>query len=475
MPTQINTTDVNIKKLEIRSANGRYDLNPHMQELSIYENLFRPALTATMVLVDSHNIPYKLPIVGEETVDIDITLTGFGDGRDSEIFSIKPPPLHVNSLSARNILQPKAQRFSLDLVSETYMSSIHSKISRSYNNNKISDMVTDIYYNYLWEGKEENPAGIYVESTERNERVIIPNLSPFDAIAWLAKRAVPSASSGVNYVYYETMRGSFFVSLNSLAEVKPIFKFIQKARVDDPTGVENVSAGIFKINSYKFIKQFDKQQNTKRGVYASKLITHDIVRKKINQHEYGGFNEWFAFQHCGDFPPLSNSNVETRSSSVLRTSHAPDEEENNYPSLDKRSLNNMVDSKVEFYPKHRQMYADNASDFYDNQVETWKQRRSGHMGIYDGINILLDVTGNTAFRVGMTVLLYLPSPETTDKDKKSDVADDKFLSGKYMITAIKHIFTRSSEDPRTIYNMKIEVTKDGLEEPVQLRKSRKED
>jgi hypothetical protein len=472
MQTQNNATDVTIKKLEIHGAAGGYDLNPHIKELSIFEDIFRPALTATMVLVDSHNVPFKLPIVGEETVDIDISLTGFGDGRDSEAYSIKPPPMHVNSISDRYVIdpnQPKAQSYSLDLVSETYMSSLHSKVSKSYNNNKISDIVSDIYNVYLDNDKQ----GLTAEPTERTERVIIPNLSPFDAIAWLAKRAVPSESSGVNYVYYETMRGSFFISLNSLVVKPSIFTFIYRARVDDPTGVENASAGTVKIKDFKFMKQFDKQQNTKRGVYASKLITHDIVTKKITQFEYGGFNEWFAFNHCGDFPPLSNSEVETRSSKVTRTSHAPVNEANSYPTTDERSLNNMIDSKVEFYPKHNQMYAQNAGDLYDNKVEDWKLRRNGHMGIYDGITILLEVAGNSALRVGQTVTVILPSPETTSKDKKSDVADDKFLSGKYMVTAIRHIFFQGKE--KMTYNMKVEVTKDGLEDSLTVRKSRKED
>jgi hypothetical protein len=471
MPKQNNATDVTIKKLEIRGATGSYDLNPHMQELSIFEDIFRPALTGIIVLVDSHNVPYKLPIVGEETIDIDIALTGFSDGKDSEAFSIKPPPMHVNSLSARSVIdpnQPKAHRFSLDLVSETYMSSLHSKVSKSYNNNTISDIVSDIYNIYLDDDKHR----LTSEPTERTERVIIPNLSPFDAIAWLAKRAVPNESNGVNYVYYETVRGSFFVSLNSLVVQPSIFTFIYRARIDDTTGVENASAGKIKIKSFQFMKQFDKQQNTKRGVYASKLITHDIVRKKITQFEYGGFNEWFGFNHCGDFPPLANSDVETRSSQVVRTSHAPANEANGYPTTDERSLNNMIDSKVEFYPKHNQMYAQNAGDLYDNKVEEWKLRRNGHMGIYDGISILLEVAGNSALRVGQIVTVILPSPETTSKDKKSDTADDKFLSGKYMVTAIQHIFSRGKE--KVAYNMKVEVTKDGLEEFVDSRTSRKE-
>ena len=472
MPKQVNATDVNIKKLEIRGATGKHDLNPYIQELSIYENIFRPALTATMVLVDSHNLPQKLPIVGEETVDIDIAMVGYGDGKDSEVYSLKLPPMHVNSLSARGLLdpnQPKAQRFTLNLVSETYMSSIHAKVSKSYNNDKIGDIVQDIYNTYLY---DDNTAGLIVEETERTERVVIPNLNPLDAILWLSKRAVPNENSGVNYIYYETVHGSFFVSLDSLASLDPLFTFKQIARVEDPTGIEAVSKFEIKIKDFKFIKQFDKTENTRRGVYASKLITHDIVKKKITQFEYGGFNEWFAFNHCGAYPPLSNSDVEIRSSKVPRVSYAPDEEANAYPITDERSLSSMIDSKVEFYPKHDQMYAQNAGDLYDNKVEEWKLRRNGHMGIYNGISILLSVNGNSLFRVGQTVTVILPSSETTDKDKKSDSADDKFLSGKYMITAIKHIFYK---DKKMSYNMQIEVTKDGLEDVVAYRDSRKED
>ena len=468
MPKQNNVTDVNIKRLSIRSANGNYDLNPHCQELSIFENIFRPALTATMVLVDSHNMPYKRPIVGEETVDIDIALTGYGDGQDSEVYSIKPPPFHVNSLTARDHFLPKAHRFSLNLISEKYMSSIHSKVSRSYNNDKISTIVADIYYNYL----HDETYALTFEPTEVTERVVIPNLSPLDAIAWLSKRAVPENSFSVNYVYYETMHGSFFVSLNSLAKEEPVFTFTQKPRGSDPTGVENASAGILKINSFEFIKQFDKNENTKMGVYASKLITHDIVTKKIEQHEYGGLEEWDYYNHCGKFPPLSNSDVETRSSEIARTTYAPSQ----FNVTEQRSLNNMVDSRVEFYPKHDQMYSINVGDLYDNKVENWKLRRNNHIGIYNGISILLKVAGNSALRVGQTVNVILPSPESTDRDKKSDSLNDKFLSGKYMVTAIQHVFSRLKPgDPKMSYNMKVEVSKDGLDDYVPVRKSRKED
>jgi len=472
MAKQVNATEVNIKTLEIYSATGRYNLIPHLVELSVFENIFRPALTSKLVLSDSINIPKKLPIVGQETVDIDISLAGFGGVKDEDEVSIKPPPLHVNSIKSRFFSKPKAQVFTLELISEQYMSSVHSKVSKSYNGKKISSIVSDIYYKYL----HENNANFFLEETESIENIIIPNLSPIDAIAWLCKRAIPSANNGVNYLFFETMRSSFFVSIDSLATKEPLFHYFYKPRVDDPSGLENISAGKFKISKLIFMSQFDKIKNTKRGVYSSKLITHDIVKKKLTQYEYRGFAEFMALNHFGVFPPLANSDMAIKSARVNRTTMAPGDIDNNFQTTNQRTLSDMVDSKIEFYPKHNQMYSKNTKDLYDNKVETWKQKRCGNMGIYDGITLEISISGNSALRVGNAIHLKIASAETSDGDGMSDVGEDKFLSGTYMVTAIQHIFSRTSPtDPNIKYDMKMEVVKDGLEDMVMTVKSKKED
>ena len=102
MPKQSNVTDVTIKEVTIRSSTGKYDLIPHLLEMAIYENIYRSSLTTTLVLNDSVNLPNKLALVGQETVDIDISLNSFdAGGREEHILSIKPPPMHVNALNNR--------------------------------------------------------------------------------------------------------------------------------------------------------------------------------------------------------------------------------------------------------------------------------------------------------------------------------------------------------------------------------------
>lgn len=473
MPTQVNVTDVKVEELEIHSSLGKYDLTPHLIELNVYENIFRSSLTAELSLNDSHNIPFKLPIVGQETVDINIALTGFSEqeSEDESHLSVNPPPLHVNAIKSRFFNKPKSQMFTLELVSQQYMSSLYAKVSRSYQETPISDIVSQIYYYYLHEGSKD----FYAEPTHRAESVIIPNLNPIDAIKWLSKRSVPLNGNGINYLFFETMQGTFFQSVDSLANNTPQFTYMLKPRVDDPSGVSHLAAGVFRINKLMFLNQFDKTKAIKRGIHSSKLITHDIVKKQIMQHEYKGYNDFSSFSHFGIFPPLSNSEVEANSADINRATFAPSDPNNNYVTTNQKNLQDMVDSRVEFYPKHDNMYAKNAGDKYDNYVENWKLKRNNNYGICDGITLLLEVSGNSALRVGQAITVVVPSPETTDRDNMSDNVDDLFLTGTYMVTAIQHVFSRISKtDPKTTYTMKMEVMKDGLESICHSRIAREE-
>ena len=225
MPNQINASDVTVRDFKIHSATKAFNLIPSFKELVIYENIFESSLRADLTLTDSHNLVQKLPVVGEEAVEIDISLSGM----DSDATSIKPPLFHINSIKSREFTKPKSQLIVLELVSEQYMSSIHSKVSKSYSDKTISEIVRDIYDTYLHDGDKS----FTVEPTDRIERCVIPNLNPIDAITWLSKRAISTESSIVNYLFYETIAGAYFVNLNTLVDSKPMFTFVIEPRVAD--------------------------------------------------------------------------------------------------------------------------------------------------------------------------------------------------------------------------------------------------
>ena len=95
---------------------------PHLTELNIYENIFSNHLTGNITLVDGYNIPQKLPIIGEETIECKMRMTG---APDDDKLIMSPPLMQVHDLADRFIREGKhSQQFTLKLVSEKFMSNL---------------------------------------------------------------------------------------------------------------------------------------------------------------------------------------------------------------------------------------------------------------------------------------------------------------------------------------------------------------
>ena len=52
----------------------------------------------------------------------------------------------------------------------------------------------------------------------------------------------------------ETIDGSFFVNLNTLIDIEPVFTFVIEPRVADSSGVTNLSTGKIRVEKFKFIR-----------------------------------------------------------------------------------------------------------------------------------------------------------------------------------------------------------------------------
>ena len=461
MATQIHASDVTIDHLNIHSSFGSYDLTPHLVELNIYENIFNQYLSANLTLTEAFNLPYKLPICGEETVEIKYRLSG----SDSTDKIISPPLFHIHDLKGRFQKTPQSQQFTLDLLSEQYMSNVHTRVSKAYSDGAwtADEIVGDIWSNYLDDGHGD----LETEPTERID-CIVPGWTPFETFKWLCDRACPEDIKEVrNYLYYETMDCTHFRSLNQLAEAKPLLTFAKNPNAVDPTRMESLSKRIIKVDYIKYTGQFQKVKNINEGMYSSKLITHDIVKKKILQHDYHPYVDWedTMINHLGKHPMVSNSETEYQTGNTFRTSFAPPFDAGSAIE-EGRLLTDYTDSRISYYPKHDNMYAINTNSTYDNKAEEWKQRRASQMMQYDGVRMMVKCSGLSFIRIGTVVNLVVPSPETTSHGKH-DSAFDKYLSGAYMITAIRHIL--GYEQGEVSYSMLIELRKDALEDVVTSR------
>ena len=121
MAKQLGLSDVNIKQVNLRSpswnAGGRYDLIPHLREINIYENIFSNSLTANITLDEAINLPARIPIVGEEMIEIEIESPGMGDTFDDGTPIFNPLVMFVHKTVNQQLKTPQSQHFSLELVS----------------------------------------------------------------------------------------------------------------------------------------------------------------------------------------------------------------------------------------------------------------------------------------------------------------------------------------------------------------------
>ena len=419
---QLGLSDGKIKEIRLYSSYfpEPYDLVPHIKELNVYESLFSNALTANITLQESFNLPEKLTIVGEEVVEFKIEVPGFFDDGTAVI---NPMPMYVHKTTNRHLKSPQSQEYSLELVSGEYMNNIHSRISKAYCNKKAWQIAQEIWMNRLWvPGRFEN--GIF-EPTERLEQCVIPNWSPYRTLNWLAQRATSLTNpNAANYVFYQDLNGSNFRSIDSMIVKDSMLLLSMEPAATDPHKVEYLANQVVKCDSIDLVHQPEMVKNINRGCYASKLITHDIVTKKITQYEYNLDTQWSMTNHLNKTAPVTFSGRELRMNKQV--SFGPSHDTHTKSGY-RSGLNNYSDSAVLFSPKHNQMYAKNNGHQYDNEVEKWRLQRNSQLTLLDGTKFYIQCGGIPSLRVGMCANIHMMSPEAYRKHEHSE---DEVLSGK---------------------------------------------
>ena len=458
---QLGLSEVKLKSVNLRSplwnVDGRYDLIPHLRELNIYESIFSNSLTANITLDEAVNLPARIPIVGEERIEIDIESPGMGDTFDDGTPIFNPLVMFVHKTVNQQLKTPQSQHFSLELVSEQYLSNAHSRISKSYKGMSYRDIAFDIWMNYLKPITKQMLGGIFEHTEGRDRQCVIPNWTPYQAINWLAKRSNSWKNpKAANYVYYETLTGDYFRSLESLMSGKSNLIFTLEPGKVDAYKSERFSGGIVPCEAIDIAHKPELIKNINRGCYASKLITHDIVTKQIRQHDYNLLHAWKHASHINEDPPLHFQRRQLWAGGTYNTRFAPPFD----PMLTKSSgyrVTDFTDSLVMFAPKHNQLFSENSGHEYDNEVEKWKLQRNSQMSLFDGVKFNVQCGGIPLLRVGMCVDIHMMSPQAYTKH---DSLEDKSLSGKCMVTAIRHVLTNQLGN--TEYKMWLELSKDGI-------------
>lgn len=391
------------KRLSIRSL---------VQEISIYESLDGKFLSGDMTLLDGTNAIQTLPITGFERVEFFFRTPGTDKGFD---FSVKTGhPMFVYSLKNRSGVNPRSQIYTLKFVSTEAIRNHQTRISQAFTG-QIDQMVTDICYNYLKTKKD-----LMVEDTKSNHKFVMPRLKPTKAIEQLRKNARSLHYENSGFLFFENGDGFNFKSYEGLfckkdgsprpvkAHYSPKIKNIGEDPVYALQSVEN----------FTILQQFDTLNNTANGVYASRLITHDLYNKTFEELDFDYNKEYGKQNHLEQ-----DANGDKRSDNGILPFF-------NYDNGD--TFGNKSEGKIYYQSETKKIH--NTHELPESK-DILQKRISQHIAT-NSLIIEITAPGTTELRVGDIVNFTLPKYAPFSKEDPKD--NDKYLSGRYLISAARH-------------------------------------
>jgi hypothetical protein len=417
----------------IITAKSKTNIKAIMVELSYYEDIFKGVTTGSVLISDSISLIDRLGMSGFDYIKLKFRKTG-NSSKDSAIEKY----FRIYRVSERLLNNNATESYTLQFCSEELILSEQVKISKSYTGKKIIEIVYDILSDKL----KIDDKNIKMHETEGLYDFVIPYKKPFEAINWLSNYAKPIGKSGADFLFFENSDGFNFKSLQNLFAQNPYTTYAYIPRNLGNTSLEGKSKelgrNLIGIKSYVFLDTFDTLYGTVTGAFANRLISIDPLTRTYRDTTFDYltyFNNSKNLNNYSLVPDVKNRLGKKASE--------------NYDAVLKVVISNKDQKK-----------ADGISDIpwsvaNDIRAENYIPNRTAQLSLSHYSRIKLAVSGDPNLTVGMVLDVLLPSNKGSDGSGNNSGQKDIFNSGKYMITAVRHIMDFAGK-----YETVLEVVKD---------------
>ena len=411
--------DVNIEKIEIITPKGIYqNVRNQIIQLRIYEDIFSPFITGSVVLKESFDLQSLLPLIGEEFIEIKVS-TPTLDKPISGLF-------HIYKMNDKVNLGDRAIGYELSFISAESLVDSNKKISKVFSG-KISDIVRAFVVDKI-DGLESKKK-FNVENTRNTIKYVSPYWSPIQNLTFLSENSI-SENQSPSFLFYENRDGFNFKSLESLYKAKSFQQFIMDkySRDSFPQGGNalNILEDYKRVGEIDFIESYDYMDRLSGGMYNSKLISYDSTKKTYTVKNFDIKNKFNKQTHLNPHPLFSDKAV------------------------------GRSNAKQILFPRAFETF----TSFGDTTNARVLQERISFLKMAEAQKINISVPGRCDYTVGQVAELTLYKKQPMKKsDRNEDLIDD-VNSGNYLVSAINH---QISVDGHTCF---IELIKDSMKKKV---------
>lgn len=414
------------------------DFSKMVVEINYFEDLYNNSISGNLILNDSSGFINMLGFSGNDYLSLTFGKPGLDNHKVNKVF-------RIYSVSNRSMTKDQNENYVLNFCSEENILSEQYKVSKSYKNKKISEIVSDIMVNIL-SVKSDKFLSNNLEETKGVRDIIIPNLKPFEAVNWLCTQALSNntQTSGSPYLFYENYNGYNFKSLQSLFDGKlyGTYKYEPKnLTMPEDNRVQDIRSELVNVLSYETISNFDVMNSINTGGFANRLIAIDTIRQNysVNDFDYG---KYFGpdTKKLNAFPVIADA--KNRKGQTLNST---------YNAVLKVATTNTGQSTYNSYIKTNQ------PDIKDINVETTVPYRTAQLSHIDTVKYRISIPGDPLMTVGSVIKFLLPELRTIEDGSRMW---DQYYSGFFLVTAVRHIINQENK-----FISNLEICKESLLTP----------
>ena len=432
--------EVELKKLVLISSSGTaIDLSNIVITINIYESVFSNAMSGSILIGDTNNLAANLPIIGQEYLSMKLNTPSL----DDNAIDYSENVFVVYKIKKRQA-DGNMQALELQFTSPEMLKSNRIRVSKSYTNT-IDIIAEDILTNERYLNTKKD---LFIEPTVGIRKMVVPNLHPYDALTKLATESISKESGSPHYMFYENTRGLHFRSLQSLYAQGVTGKYHSGEDIATGSGTSingqessAVIQGMRRIIRFSMGTNNDTLANIKGGMLGSTIISHDIYNKSYNKKTFGYFDN-FEDNERIDENPIYNDNLVDENSNTLGDFTDARIHLHSVPS----------DTDTQHYETDTSSYSYSSNRLSDSLLS----RQSRLSELRTGIGITMEIHGNTTVACGDLINVQLPIAGADHDDDKVD----KYYSGAYLITDLRHIFVPK----QSTHNIVLTLAKDSIPE-----------
>jgi len=425
-----NPFNAKLEQVAITKFNGtdKMSIMPQVAEFTLHQSIFSPIMKADMAIIDGIGLMDNYPWSGEEIVEVELVQDGEETAGTGQKQFNRTLTFIISSIKEISIDKDgRTMSYIVELASYDAFINAKTRVSHAYYED-IEKMIENVYKDYIVKNRTTpKPKELKIfKDTDKVRKLVVPNIKPFDAIAWFCKYAVSSnPEKYYTHMFYETIDNYTFKALQKitfrdledttalLAAAKEKYIYVGDVSLikNNPKALQQLESRGFSdsriINDMKINKRYSALEKIIGGYFENELVEvnmlkndYKITRKelKYKDYEFNTINPGKGYNTAEYIENVKDEYKEPETSARIRY-----------------IINNYDD---ENQPSFRDKFGRSAMSFI----------------AFQQVDLSIAINTNLLMRVGDMIFVELPEFHGFNLNDA-----DKYLSGFYIVSEIKTI------------------------------------